>query len=59
MPVDESQLRRLAQERAMNIQQHFVQQGKIANARLNIRGVEIIDGTDAAAIRTALSLSGA
>jgi outer membrane protein OmpA-like peptidoglycan-associated protein len=59
MPVDESQLQRLAQERAMNIQQHLVQQGKIASARLHVHGVEIIDGTDAAAIRTALSLSGA
>jgi hypothetical protein len=58
MAVDNSQLLRLAQERAMNIRQHLTQQGRIQEDRLYMRGVEIIEGTAGDDIRTNLTLSG-
>ena len=58
MPVDESSLKRLAQERAMQVRDHLVQQGKIPADRLFLRGVEIIDATDGETVRTHLTLSG-
>jgi hypothetical protein len=57
--VDNSQLRRLAQERAMNIRQHLAQQGRIQEDRLHMRGVDIVEGTAGDDVRANLTLSGA
>lgn len=56
--VDESRLKGLAQERAMQIKDHLVLNGKIPDDRLYLRGVEIIDATDGETVRTHLTLSG-
>jgi len=56
--VDESRLKGLAQERAMQIKDHLVLNGKIPDDRLYLRGVEIIDATDGETVRTRLTLSG-
>ena len=56
--VDESRLKGLAQERAMQIKDHLVLNGKIPDDRLYLRGVEIIDATDGKTVRTHLTLSG-
>jgi outer membrane protein OmpA-like peptidoglycan-associated protein len=58
MPVDEARLKQLAQERAMQIRDHLLQEGKIPADRLFLRGVEIIDATDGETVRTHLTLSG-
>jgi outer membrane protein OmpA-like peptidoglycan-associated protein len=58
-PVDESRLKGLAQERAMQIKDHLVEKGKISNDRLYLREAEIIDTTDGESIRAHLTLSGA
>ncbi len=56
--VDDSSLKQLAQERAVQIRDHLVQQGKIPADRLFLRGVEITEGSDQDTIRTNLKLSG-
>ncbi len=56
--VDETALRKLAQDRAMNIKDYLVQAGKISDAQVFMAGIEIKDSLEGARVRTNLTLSG-
>ncbi|MFV9645869.1 MAG: hypothetical protein ACNYWU_08615 [Desulfobacterales bacterium] len=58
MPVDETSLRRLAQERASRIKGHLTEKGKIPDKRVFIVQIEVGRASDGDAIRTNLTLSG-
>jgi hypothetical protein len=58
MAVDETSLRRLAQERAIQIKDHLIRKGEIPNERVFMLEVKIDHGSDADTIRTNLTLSG-
>jgi len=56
--VDETSLRRLAQERARQIKDHLIRKGEIPNERVFMVEVKINHASDADMIRTNLTLSG-
>jgi len=56
--VDETSLRRLAQERARQIKDHLIRKGKIPNKRVFMVEVKIEQASDADTICTNLTLSG-
>jgi hypothetical protein len=56
--VDETSLRRLAQERARQIKDHLIRKGEIPNERVFMVEVKIDHASDADMIRTNLTLSG-
>jgi len=58
MAVDETSLRRLAQERARQIKDHLIRKGEIPNERVFMVEVKIDHASDADKIRTNLTLSG-
>ena len=58
MPVDETSLRRLAQERARRIKGHLIEKGEIPDKQVFIVQVEVGRASDGDAIRTNLTLSG-
>ena len=58
MAVDETSLRRLAQERARQIKDHLIRKGEIPNERVFMVEVKIDHASDADTIRTNLTLSG-
>ena len=58
MPVDETSLRRLAQERARRINGHLIEKGEIPDKQVFIVQVEVGRASDGDAIRTNLTLSG-
>ncbi|MBE9582003.1 MAG: DUF748 domain-containing protein [Proteobacteria bacterium] len=58
MPVDETSLRHLAQERARQIKGHLIQKGEIPDERVFIVKVEIGRASNGDTIRTNLTLSG-
>jgi len=58
MPVDETSLRRLAQERAKQIKDHLIRKGEIPNERVFMVEVKLDHASDADTIRTNLILSG-
>ncbi|MCK5509359.1 MAG: DUF748 domain-containing protein [Desulfobacterales bacterium] len=58
MAVDETGLRRLAQERAKQIKDHLIRKGKIPNKRVFMVEVKINHASDVDTIRTDLTLSG-
>ncbi len=58
MPVDETSLRRLAQERASRIKGHLTEKGKIPDKRVFIVQIEVGRASDGDAIRTNLTLLG-
>ena len=58
MPVDETSLRRLAQERARRIKGHLIEKGEIPDKRVFMVKVEVGRVSDGDAIRTNLTLSG-
>jgi hypothetical protein len=58
MAVDETSLRRLAQERARQIKDHLIRKGEIPNERVFMVEVKLDHASDADTIRTNLTLSG-
>ncbi len=56
--VDETSLRRLAQERARQIKDHLIRKGEIPNERVFMVEVKIDHASDAETVRTNLTLSG-
>ncbi|MDL1963155.1 MAG: DUF748 domain-containing protein [Deltaproteobacteria bacterium] len=58
MAVDETSLRRLAQERAKQIKDHLIRKEEIPNERVFMVEVKIDHASDADTIRTDLTLSG-
>lgn len=58
IPVDESSLRQLAQERAKQIKGHLVEKGEIPDERVFIVEVEISPASEGETMRTNLMLSG-
>jgi hypothetical protein len=58
MAINETSLRRLAQERARQIKDHLIRKGEIPNERVFMVEVKIDHASDADTIRTNLTLSG-
>lgn len=58
MPVNETRLRRLAQDRARQIKDHLIEKGGIPDERVFMVDVEIDDVPDGYTVRTHLTLSG-